>query len=126
MPAILRYHTVNAVARVCSVYSFATETALHHYAQQHLPADAREIDMWWQDDAPRQKPTHAIDADAVTNQQAWLDAGGKPVSLTTPLEIVAAPRAPRRADCNTDIRSPRIAHLSTGYETNNKAKDAAA
>jgi len=126
MPAVLRYHTTTALGWQFFVLEFASETALHTYAQTNLPADAREIDMWWQDDTPRQTPTHNRNSDATVNQQAWLDAGGKPVSLTTPLEIVTAPRAPRRADFSQTIRSPRIAHLCTGYETNAKAKDAAA
>ena len=122
MPAYVRFDIYTRESWAPIVHTFRTETEAHHWASNFLPRTAKNFDCWWEDpsDHIRQKPTMAYVE--TMPQTAWEATTGRPIIDTAcPLEIVAAARAPRRGD-HSGIHSPRVAHLTTGYETNAKAK----
>lgn len=94
MPAILRYHTVSPVAISPVIMSFPTEAGLKAFCQTSLPADARGIDMWWEDDTPKQPATCRPEWH---KPSAWEQETGKPLPIITcPIEITSTTRNRRR------------------------------
>jgi hypothetical protein len=125
MPAFVRYDIYTRDSWTAMVHEFRTETEALHWASNFLPKSARNFDCYWLDpkDEHRQKPTLAY-VDTLPNT-AWKEETGRhPQEVTTRLEIVTAPRAPRRSDYANATANPRVPSFTTGYRTTKKARAA--
>jgi hypothetical protein len=97
MPAYLRYDIIDAQSITPVIHEFQTELGLRHFCRNSLPAQARNLSMWWENpkDTFRQKPTMAFGE--TLPKSAWEEVTGRPIINTScPIEIVSAKPARRR------------------------------
>lgn len=71
----IRYEILNRWCRVTEMRVFSTKQAAQWFLQQHLPKDAVNIDVWVEDNSPRQEPTWAGKAEP---RNRWWDENKRP------------------------------------------------
>ena len=77
MAITVRYQTSTQWASFFEMREFATQQAARHFLDNHLPRDARNIDIWVTEllNEPKQKPTWYS---APTSHHPWWDANKRP------------------------------------------------
>lgn len=71
----VRYQVSSKWATWFEMREFATKQAAQHFLNQHLPANATNLDIWVTDNSPRQEPTWAGKAE---RRNRWWDENKRP------------------------------------------------
>ena len=77
MTIIVRYEIHTKWTVTPEMREFETQRAANWFLDQHLPKDAKNIDIWIEDKTPRQAPTWYT---APKSHHPWWDANKRPFS----------------------------------------------